>query len=50
MSPYKVFHLEDDIYQVVEFNPDVDEYDCPVHQGSLSDCEAYINLKIGRML
>jgi hypothetical protein len=50
MNKYKVFHLIDNEYQVVEFNPDIDDYDSATYQGSLSDCEAWIRLTENDML
>jgi hypothetical protein len=50
MKQYKVWRLIDNEYQVVEFNPNIDEYDNTVFQGCLSDCEAYIRLKIDDLL
>ena len=45
----KVRHLSDDTYQVVEFSLSDDEAynyedETVKHQGSLSDCEAYVRL------
>jgi hypothetical protein len=54
MGKLKVRWLEDDVYQVVEFktdDEDLDIYDRDnfeiAHQGSLSDCEAFIRLTEG---
>ncbi len=52
MNEFRVWHLEDNIYQVVCFdmcNNDIisqDQYESAttVFQGSLADCEAYIRL------
>jgi len=44
-TKYSVWHLKDSTYQVMEFNPDEDEYSIHCFQGSLSDCEAWIRLK-----
>ena len=45
---YKVVHLIDNTYQVLEFIECVLEEHAwqTAYQGSLSDCEAYIRLKI----
>jgi len=45
MKKYKVFFFQDDIYEVVEFNPSEDEYQDKVFQGTLSECNAWISLK-----
>lgn len=42
---YKVCFYEDNLYEVRELNPDIDEYDCVVFTGTLADCEAWIRLK-----
>jgi hypothetical protein len=44
MKKYKVFFFQDDIYEVLEFNPDEDGYQDKVFQGTLSECDAWINL------
>ena len=41
---YKIRHLEDNIYQVWEFDPDIDEYNSCLFQGTLADCDAWIRL------
>ncbi len=42
---YKVIHLIDNVYQVVEMEKKDSEYDFNVvFQGSLADCEAFIRL------
>ena len=42
---YRVQLFMDSTYEVLEFNPDMDEYCDKVYQGSLSDCEVWIRLK-----
>jgi len=43
---YRVCFFQNSIYEVFEFNPDIDQYE-KVWQGSLTDCEAWIRLKLG---
>jgi hypothetical protein len=34
----------EDIYEILEFNPDEDIFEPTGYRGSLADCEAWINL------
>ena len=44
MKKYKVNFFQDNIYEVMEFNPDEDSYCDQVFQGTLPECEAWIRL------
>jgi len=45
MEKYAVWFYMDNLYEVMEFNPNEDEYNISRFQGTLSDCEAWIRLK-----